>query len=58
MNLEYKPDWEQTKENYKAWWAHEYFGRCAISLKTLKEVKTPGTPPVAPERGDDLNIDF
>ena len=33
---DYKPDWEETKKRYKAWWNHEYFGRCAISVTAPK----------------------
>lgn len=33
MNLEYKENWEKTKENFKAWWAREYFGRCALAVR-------------------------
>ena len=32
LQLQYKPDWEETQARYRAWWAHEYFGRCAISV--------------------------
>lgn len=32
MELLFKPDWEQTKERFSAWWAHEDFGRCAIAV--------------------------
>jgi hypothetical protein len=32
MALEYKDDWEEAKERMRAWWAHEDFGRCAISV--------------------------
>ena len=34
MQLEYKPDWEETQERYRAFsfWAHEYFGRAAIAV--------------------------
>jgi hypothetical protein len=32
----YKEDWEGTKERYKAWWAHEYFGRCALWVTALR----------------------
>jgi len=32
-----KPDWEETKERYKQWWAHEYFGRCALAVTAPKK---------------------
>lgn len=44
MNLLYKPDWEETKENYKKWWAGEYYGRCAIAVYAPKR-----NPPDIPE---------
>ena len=33
----FKPDWEETKERYRAWWAHAYFGRCALGVEAPKE---------------------
>jgi hypothetical protein len=32
MQLQYKPDWEETKQRLTAWWKHEYFGRCALAV--------------------------
>jgi len=29
MKLLYKPDWEEAKQRYRAWWAHESMDRCA-----------------------------
>ena len=46
MKLEYKPDWEETKTRYKQWWAHEYFGRCALSVTAPK--KNPPDIPKPP----------
>jgi hypothetical protein len=43
VQLQYKPDWEEAKERYRAWWAHEYFGRCAISV-TAPKAEPPDTP--------------
>jgi hypothetical protein len=43
MQLQYKPDWEETKERYRAWWAHEYFGRCAIWV-TAPKAEPPDIP--------------
>ena len=47
MELAYKPDWEQTKRRYEAWWAHEAIGRAAMAVTAPK-----GRPPsvVAPPR--------
>lgn len=42
--LLYKPDWTETKERFKAWWAHEYFGRCALAVTAPLD-----SPPQLPE---------
>jgi len=36
MSLLYKPDWEEAKERYRAWWAGEAIGRCALSVVVRK----------------------
>jgi len=41
--LLYKPDWEATKERYLKWWRHDYFGRCALSVRAPKR-KPPDLP--------------
>jgi hypothetical protein len=59
MDLLYKSDWELTKKNFIAWWEHEYFGRCAISVKAPKAgVKM--TPPPLPAKVEDrwLDVDY
>jgi len=33
MPLLYKPAWEQIQARYRAWWAHAYFGRCALAVR-------------------------
>ena len=48
MTLLYKPDWEETKERYKAWWAHEYFGRCGLAVTGLRADAPADPEPVAP----------
>ena len=45
MELEYKPDIEETLERYKMWWAREDFGRCAISI-TAQKPPSPNNPSV------------
>ncbi|MCX7704977.1 MAG: hypothetical protein N2115_01800 [bacterium] len=50
MSLLYKPDWEETKKNYRKWWAGEYFGRCAISVCAPK--KNPPDIPQPPQPKD------
>ena len=57
MGLLYKPDWEQTKENYKAWWEHEYFGRAAIFVTAPKDGASIKPPPL-PEKVEDRWLDF
>ena len=48
MNLLYKPDWEETKERLKAWWAHEVIDRCAIQVYAPKEGLPSEEPPSVP----------
>lgn len=48
MTLLYKEDWEETKERFKAWWAHEYFGRCALAVTAPRRDAPREEPPVAP----------
>jgi len=45
MNLEYRPDIEETLERYRMWWNREDFGRCAISIIVTKP-SSPDNPPV------------
>ncbi len=48
MNLLYKEDWDQARDRYRAWWAHEYFGRCGLWV-TARRTNAPAEPePVAP----------
>ncbi len=58
MNLEYKPDWEKTKQHYLAWWQHEYFGRCCLWVTAPKEKakleKKPPPPSDVQQRWTDL----
>ncbi|MHB1001831.1 MAG: uroporphyrinogen decarboxylase/cobalamine-independent methonine synthase family protein [Armatimonadota bacterium] len=58
MNLLYKPDWDDTKERYKTWWAHEYFGRCALSVTAPKADPPAIDPPKIPDTVDGLWFDF
>lgn len=44
--MEYKPDWEQTQERFKAWWAGELLDRVALAVtapngKPVREVPPP-----------------
>ena len=49
MSLLYKPDWEQTKERYLAWWAGEAIGRCALGVTAPRDgaERLPPPPPAA-----------
>ena len=47
MQLQYKSDWEETKEHYRAWWAHEYFGRAALAVAA--PLDNPPNRPIPPE---------
>lgn len=58
MSLLYNPDWEETKERYKAWWAHEYFGRCAICVCSPRADAPIEQPPAPPDKVDDRWLDF
>ena len=58
MDLLYKPDWEQTKERFRAWWAHEDFGRCALAVTALRQGMQSIPPPAMPERIEDRWLDF
>ncbi len=47
MSLLYKPDWEETKERYLAWWEGEALGRCALAVTApRKDCAGNGPPPV------------
>jgi hypothetical protein len=48
VTLLYKEDWEDTKERYKAWWAGEYFGRCALSVTAPRADAPDQTEPQEP----------
>jgi len=57
MSLLYKPDWEKTMENYKAWWAGEDFGRCAIRVTARKAGTEHMQPPKKPDKIEDRWLD-
>ena len=42
--LLHKPDWDETKQRYLAWWRHEYFGHCALAV-TAPLDDAPVLPP-------------
>jgi len=49
LKIEFKPDWEETKERYLAWWAHEIIDRCALSVEAPRAVKSKASAPVVPK---------
>ena len=46
MELLYKSDWEQTMQNYIAWWNREDFGRCGLSVTAKKAGTNHMQPPL------------
>lgn len=48
MELLYKPDWEETKARFRAWWAREYFGRCGLAVFARAKTHPSGHRPSAP----------
>jgi len=58
MPLLYKPDWEETKQHYLAWWAHEAFGRCGLSLYAPLAVRPVSAPPAQPADPIDCWVDL
>lgn len=48
MPLLYKPDWEETKQHFQAWWAGESFERCALAVTAPRAAKNSISPPAQP----------
>jgi len=42
--LEFKEDWEETKQRFQLWWNGEYFGRCALAVMAPRD-DAPDVPP-------------
>lgn len=59
MDLLYKPDWEETKKFYRAWWAHEPLGRCGLGV-TAPRMDAPHDPyPTAQDPDQQwMDLDF
>ena len=57
MGLIYKEDWDETKQRFRAWWAHEAIGRCAIAVCALRrnapDIPEPERPPTPDLRWSD-----
>lgn len=58
MQLKYKPDWEETKARLAAWWHHEYFGRCALSVTAPLDNPPDRPAPPAPQTLEDQWYDL
>jgi hypothetical protein len=60
MSLLFKPDWDQAKEHYLAWWAGEALERCALAVtapRTDVPAMAPPQPPSDPiQRWTDLDF--
>lgn len=48
MSLAYKPDWEEAKRRYRAWWAGEALDRCLLWVVAPKAGPPHAEPPSAP----------
>ena len=57
MSLVYKPDWEQTMQNYTAWWNREDFGRCGLAVTARKKGTEHLQAPPLPEKAADRWMD-
>jgi len=55
----YKPDWEEAKQRFRAWWAGEAMDRCALIVTAPKDGVSSEEPPKAPsdpiQRWSDLD---
>jgi hypothetical protein len=49
MGLLHKPDWDDAKERFLAWWEGEALGRCGLAVTAPKGKAQKGQPPTAPE---------
>jgi hypothetical protein len=56
--LEYKPDWEETKQRFRAWWNREDFGRCGIAVRAPRAGIPDVEAPPLPRRLEDRWLDL
>jgi len=58
MQLQYKPDWEETQQRLRAWWNHEYIGRCGLSVTAPLDKPPKRAAPPAPKTIEDQWYDL
>lgn len=49
MKLEHKPDWEEVRARYVAWWEGDYFGRAGFWVTAPRDDAPEEEPPRQPE---------
>ncbi|MCX7805628.1 MAG: hypothetical protein N3A38_10620 [Planctomycetota bacterium] len=49
MALLYKDDWEEAKTRYRAWWAGECIGRCAMAVTAIRDGAPSSLRPSEPD---------
>ena len=49
MELLYKPDWQQARKHYLAWWAHECLSRCCLAVTATRRDAPDLPAPPAPD---------
>jgi len=59
VGLEYKDDWDEAKKRFRAWWAGEAIGRCAMRVTApragVSEMPEPMRPDTPEQRWTDLD---
>jgi hypothetical protein len=58
MSLAFKDDWEETKERFRLWWDHEYYGRCALAVTAPRDDPPQLAPPPEAESPDQKWFDL
>jgi hypothetical protein len=60
LSLRYKPDWDETKQRYLAWWAHAAQDRCGLAVYAPRAGLAPAAPPVRPATPEErwTNLDY
>ena len=50
--------WAEAQEHYRAWWAHEAFGRCGLSVRAPKKGCPQSEPPPRPATPEECWTDL